>query len=118
MSVHASANIELMHYKRVIVNWLCDRLISNPSRQVVCTGSESRSGIQVPTTGAVHRERAWGHARSLYTAPGVWTFGRSKVGVGGFGQCCGQLALAKNAVRCIYLGIGYPDIYSVYTAVE
>src|SRR6218665_2066806 len=24
MSVHASAYFELMHYKRVIVNWLCD----------------------------------------------------------------------------------------------
>src|SRR6218665_1256576 len=106
MSVHASAYFELMHYKRVIVNWLCDNAYAyiKPEstgrvyRFRVQKRHTARSRLQEQYTGKGHG----GHTRSLYTAPEVWTFGRSKVGVRRFGQCSGQLALAKNAIRCIW----------------
>src|SRR6218665_1791260 len=103
MSVHASAYIELMHYKRVIVNWLCDNAIGLYQTRV----DRSCEQVQSPEaayTGPDSRSSTLhgGHARPLFSAPGVWTFGRSKVGVGRFAQFIGQLALAENAVRCIW----------------
>src|SRR6218665_781617 len=51
MSVHASAYIELMHYKRVIVNWLCDKAIGLYQTRV------DRSRVQVQSPEAAYRSR-------------------------------------------------------------